>query len=146
MILNQRSVHRCVTKSRENGKLQARCFHLGPSPASLPCQAPKCITSIPCLFKPAAALPRQHQSRQRTVPAAGHALPEYKLAEKPPARLAVFVSGGGSNMKALHAAIQDSRLNAEIAVRCTTSIDVGSVFTTYVTFFSFLWGRFLVQS
>jgi len=45
-----------------------------------------------------------------------HALPEYILQEKPPARLAVFVSGGGSNMKALHSSILEGRMNAEIAV------------------------------
>lgn len=42
--------------------------------------------------------------------------PAYTLSQKPPARLAVFVSGGGSNMKAIHAAILDGRINAKIAV------------------------------
>jgi len=33
------------------------------------------------------------------------------------ARLAVFVSGGGSNFKAIHAAILDGRINAEVVVK-----------------------------
>ncbi len=37
-------------------------------------------------------------------------------AETPKARLAVFVSGGGSNFKAIHAAILDGRINAEVVV------------------------------
>lgn len=35
----------------------------------------------------------------------------------PPAKLAVFVSGGGSNLKALHTATLDSRINGSIVVR-----------------------------
>ena len=35
---------------------------------------------------------------------------------KPKAKVAVFVSGGGSNLRALHAAMEDGRVNAEVAV------------------------------
>jgi hypothetical protein len=38
-------------------------------------------------------------------------------AERPKARLAFFVSGGGSNFKAIHAAVLDGRIHADIAVR-----------------------------
>jgi hypothetical protein len=37
-------------------------------------------------------------------------------AGRSPAKLAVFVSGGGSNLKALHAATQDGRINGRIVV------------------------------
>ena len=32
-------------------------------------------------------------------------------------RLAVFVSGGGSNLRAIHAATQDGRVDADVVVR-----------------------------
>ncbi|KAG2446542.1 hypothetical protein HYH02_008529 [Chlamydomonas schloesseri] len=55
--------------------------------------------------------------RSAVVPRASHgALPEYSLTPSAPARLAVFVSGGGSNFKAIHAAIQDGRINGTVAV------------------------------
>ena len=38
-------------------------------------------------------------------------------SQKPKARLAVFVSGGGSNFKAIHEAVLDGRIHADIAVR-----------------------------
>lgn len=40
-----------------------------------------------------------------------------ELKKKP--RLAIFVSGGGSNFRAIHAAIFDGRIDAEVAVRPT---------------------------
>lgn len=48
---------------------------------------------------------------------AAHPPAVFTLEQAKPARLAVFVSGGGSNMKALHAAIQRGAINAVIAVR-----------------------------
>eukprot|EP00195_Chlamydomonas_chlamydogama_P012249 CAMPEP_0202901616 /NCGR_PEP_ID=MMETSP1392-20130828/14354_1 /ASSEMBLY_ACC=CAM_ASM_000868 /TAXON_ID=225041 /ORGANISM="Chlamydomonas chlamydogama, Strain SAG 11-48b" /LENGTH=288 /DNA_ID=CAMNT_0049588205 /DNA_START=186 /DNA_END=1053 /DNA_ORIENTATION=- len=64
------------------------------------------------------AAPPQRHARRSSVVMASHGAPpkEYVLAEKPKARLAVFVSGGGSNFKAIHAAILDGRVNAEVAV------------------------------
>ncbi|KXZ53210.1 hypothetical protein GPECTOR_7g1103 [Gonium pectorale] len=50
-----------------------------------------------------------------SVTAAAHgSLPDYKLEAQPPARLAVFVSGGGSNFKAIHAACLDGRINGTV--------------------------------
>ncbi len=43
-------------------------------------------------------------------------MPEPVALSRPPAKLAVFVSGGGSNLKALHAATQDGRINGSIVV------------------------------
>lgn len=43
--------------------------------------------------------------------------PEVTAGGRPPAKLAVFVSGGGSNLMALHAATQDGRINGSIVVR-----------------------------
>ena len=50
------------------------------------------------------------------TPAAGEATP--LSPRKEPKRIAVFVSGGGSNLKALHAATLDGTINGSIAVRC----------------------------
>lgn len=51
----------------------------------------------------------------RAVLARAHVTPpEYTLTDRPPARLAVFVSGGGSNFKSIHAAILDGRINATV--------------------------------
>jgi phosphoribosylglycinamide formyltransferase len=44
-----------------------------------------------------------------------------------PARVAVFVSGGGSNMRALHAAMLDGRVDASVAVVVSNSIDCGGI-------------------
>lgn len=49
--------------------------------------------------------------------AAGAAAAAPSSGVTPPAKLAVFVSGGGSNLKALHAATMDSRINGSIVVR-----------------------------
>ena len=43
-----------------------------------------------------------------------------------PARVAVFVSGGGSNMRALHAAMLDGRVDAEVAVVVSNAPDCGA--------------------
>ncbi|EFJ42570.1 hypothetical protein VOLCADRAFT_66954 [Volvox carteri f. nagariensis] len=53
-------------------------------------------------------------SRQVSAAAQHGSLPEYTLEPKPPARLAVFVSGGGSNFKAIHAACLDGRINGRV--------------------------------
>ena len=63
----------------------------------------------------------RHRRRAPTaVAAAGHApppaLPHAQVDDAPKARLAVFVSGGGSNFKAIHAACLDGRINAEVVV------------------------------
>jgi phosphoribosylglycinamide formyltransferase len=46
-------------------------------------------------------------------------------AKKDPANLAVFVSGGGSNMRAIHAACEDGRVDGRIAVVVTNATDCG---------------------
>ncbi len=62
--------------------------------------------------------------RRRPAAAAGHVAaaalsaqaPEHRPSTAQPAKLAVFVSGGGSNLKALHEATQDGRINGSIVV------------------------------
>lgn len=46
---------------------------------------------------------------------------------KPKAKVAVFVSGGGSNLRALHAAMEDGRVNAEVAVVVSNIPSCGGV-------------------
>ena len=42
-------------------------------------------------------------------------------------RVAVFVSGGGSNLRALHAAMQDGSVDAQLAVVVSNALDCGGV-------------------
>ncbi len=56
-----------------------------------------------------------HVRRVRAHATGTSSAPVHSQATQP-ARLAVFVSGGGSNMKAIHAAILDGRINARIQV------------------------------
>lgn len=65
---------------------------------------------------------RSSRRQAHIVCMAHNTLPDYRLTQQPPARIAVFVSGGGSNMKAIHAAIKEGTINAEISVgaACTT--------------------------
>ena len=52
--------------------------------------------------------------------------PDTSGGRRSPAKLAVFVSGGGSNLMALHAATLDGRINGSIVVRrgpCSPQID-----------------------
>lgn len=48
-------------------------------------------------------------------------LPSPDLTEERKPRLAIFVSGGGSNFRAIHTGILDGRINAEVAVSCHPS-------------------------
>lgn len=63
---------------------------------------------------------QQRQQRQQrmhsTVVQAGP--PEHVDTAGSKKRLAVFVSGGGSNFKAIHAACQKGLINAEVVVSC----------------------------
>ena len=49
--------------------------------------------------------------------------------DEPPlkSKVAVFVSGGGSNLRALHSAMRDGRVNASVAVVVSNSEDCGGV-------------------
>lgn len=60
-------------------------------------------------------------SRAAVVPAAWP--PEHIDAAGGKKRLAVFVSGGGSNFKAIHAACQRGAINAEVVVSRQTAAD-----------------------
>jgi hypothetical protein len=60
---------------------------------------------------------QQHITSRRSMLTA--AAPPQDLNTGSKARLAVFVSGGGSNFKAIHAACQDGRINAEVVVSIT---------------------------
>jgi len=62
---------------------------------------------------------RAARSRWVAARAAGDAKPEAKVA--------VFVSGGGSNLRALHAAMEDGRVNAEVAVVVSNIPSCGGV-------------------
>ncbi len=81
------------------------------------------------LAKPIASLTSQISSvdRRLIITAAHGNLPEYKLAQSPAARLAVFVSGGGSNFKAIHAACLDGRINGTVAVVVSDVPNCGGV-------------------
>ena len=43
------------------------------------------------------------------------------------AKVAVFVSGGGSNLRALHAAMEDGRVNAEVVAVVSNAHSCGGV-------------------
>ncbi|PNW76023.1 hypothetical protein CHLRE_12g550700v5 [Chlamydomonas reinhardtii] len=113
--------------SKHTARTSARGrFGLAPAPVRLPCApasrpaslAPSLPLRHAASLAPSSHLPLPSTSpRSSVVSAASHgALPEYKLTPAAPARLAVFVSGGGSNFKAIHAAIQDGRINGTVAV------------------------------
>ncbi|GLC64850.1 Phosphoribosylglycinamide formyltransferase (GART), partial [Pleodorina starrii] len=89
---------------------------LSAAPAAQPARPDAPTSSQPHPFTPFSPhSPSSPLHRSRRVVAAAHgALPEYTLAPKPPARLAVFVSGGGSNFKAIHAACLDGRINGTV--------------------------------
>jgi hypothetical protein len=69
---------------------------------------------------PLPRLLKQQQQRQRcSIVRATHAPPQQPQPPAEPvpkAKLAVFVSGGGSNFKAIHAACLDGRIHAEVVV------------------------------
>jgi hypothetical protein len=60
---------------------------------------------------------RRQTGGRRAAAAASGAPPQQLSDPEPKAKLAVFVSGGGSNFKAIHAACLDGRINAEVVVR-----------------------------
>jgi phosphoribosylglycinamide formyltransferase len=86
-------------------------LHVGTAAASRLAQHSQASSS----YQPSAAPTLANISSRRVAAAAHGSLPEYKLDARPPARLAVFVSGGGSNFKAIHAACLDGRINATVA-------------------------------
>ena len=84
-------------------------------------------------FRPAdaphrGAAARGSGSRLRARPlvraAGGGAAP---APDRPKAKVAVFVSGGGSNLRALHAAMLDGRVNAEVVAVVSNKPDCGGV-------------------
>jgi phosphoribosylglycinamide formyltransferase len=61
---------------------------------------------------------QQQHTRHHTVTAAAASPPERAAAgSAPKSKLAVFVSGGGSNFKAIHAACLSGAINADVVVR-----------------------------
>ncbi|KAG2430631.1 hypothetical protein HXX76_010149 [Chlamydomonas incerta] len=105
--------------ARRAAPVPASLVRLPPAPVSQPASlAPSLPTRHVAPLAPGPHLPLPGAwSRASVVSRASHgALPEYKLTASAPARLAVFVSGGGSNFKAIHAAIQDGRINGTVAV------------------------------
>jgi formyltetrahydrofolate hydrolase len=73
------------------------------------------------------AASRQQYNSLNIAPIASSATPPESpsTASSPPKRLAVFVSGGGSNFRAIHAAITDGRINADVAVVVTNAPSCG---------------------
>ena len=59
-----------------------------------------------------------------SAPRAGGAAP---APDRPKAKVAVFVSGGGSNLRALHAAMLDGRVHAEVVAVVSNKPDCGGV-------------------
>ena len=94
----------------------ASLYH-GCRPMAHPSNIISASTQNPC--KPGEAAWNHHYRRFSRVAAAGTSvgLPATRGREHGPARIAVFVSGGGSNMKAVHAAIQRGEINGELVVR-----------------------------
>lgn len=118
----------CSHRTAHNfGQLQARFGRPAPHSRSLSCTwgvSTAAVLHVCSRRVLAQGLVHLNKRASREQHVLASALPEYTLTEKPPARLAVFVSGGGSNMKALHAAIQAGRLNAEIAVSVETGLSL----------------------
>jgi hypothetical protein len=90
--------------------------------------APFNFSSWRQLQRPDAALQCNHcspclaSSSKEVSPTIASAAEPYRTPDaRGAAQLAVFVSGGGSNLKALHAAVSDGRINGTIVVR---SIDL----------------------
>ena len=80
-------------------------------------------TALPLRGAAAAAAPMHQCQRRRRLQRQTIATASIDDASSSPSpsserkRLAVFVSGGGSNLRAIHAATQDGRLDAEVVVR-----------------------------
>jgi phosphoribosylglycinamide formyltransferase len=68
-------------------------------------------------------LTRQH--RRASVPRANSSRHVARASNAEPEKLAVFVSGGGSNMRAIHDACEDGRVRGKIAVVVTNASDCG---------------------
>jgi len=127
MLLQKHCIHRCNLRSRRDDGVQTRCFtghpllpSLSHGPIKYSCNP---SSSFSITSTSVGLLARKHEKARLT---SAHALPEL-APERPPAKLAVFVSGGGSNMKALHAAILDGRLNAEITAVVSDKPSCGGV-------------------
>jgi len=71
----------------------------------------------------ASASPPRRASRASAARASSSA--DDDAPPRPPARVAVFVSGGGSNLRALHAAMLDGRVRAEVCCVVTNLPDCG---------------------
>lgn len=88
--------------SRLEGSI--RVAAAGTAPVSMTLAATRCTPAL--LRRPCSIVAQAHGTPPR----------EYTLSEAPKKRLAFFVSGGGSNFKAIHAAMLDGRIGAEAAV------------------------------
>ena len=82
-----------------------------------------CASAARAWSRPRLASKRAGASKRRRAPAPRAAA----TRDAGPARVAVFVSGGGSNMRALHAAMLDGRVDAEVAVVVSNAPDCGGV-------------------
>lgn len=62
-------------------------------------------------------LGKRHSVRMAALATGGQNAPPMTSTLPPRARIAVFLSGGGSNFKAVHAACLDGRINGDVVVR-----------------------------
>lgn len=90
---------------------QVRAHFPAPSPATLRWLGP----GVGCLQACHSAAGSHRRSPRPPRPTARPA-PLPAEPDAPKKRLAVFVSGGGSNFRAIHTAITEGRVNAEVAV------------------------------
>lgn len=105
-----------------------------PPCSSRTCETPPHIDSLGCLQL---SLKRQYRRvsrssiglellrasikpacRSQSVHCSATSPPAFEATERKP-RLGIFVSGGGSNFRAIHCATVDGRINADVAVRGT---------------------------
>ena len=82
-----------------------------------------CASAARAWSRPRLASKRAGASKRRRAPCPRAAA----TRDAGPARVAVFVSGGGANMRALHAAMLDGRVDAEVAVVVSNAPDCGGM-------------------
>lgn len=111
--------HRCVVAGRpaRAAAAAAPCSLRAAAGVSRP--SPSLWRNFETFFvsqPPASRSPLSAQQRCSHLARASLAPPLVEHAAPPKKRLAVFVSGGGSNFRAIHAACQDGRINGEVVV------------------------------
>jgi hypothetical protein len=78
----------------------------------------------------------QQQHRRRTAAVTWAGPPEQHSCNESKQKLAVFVSGGGSNFKAIHTAILKGHINADVVVSQSCRFIIVIITSTTVIIFS----------